>query len=192
MTAPVGLLLAAGRGRRFGSTKQLALTPSGLPLVASAFDTIESACTAMIVVTGHDREAVIAALGERVFTSVEADPDAPMVESIRAGLRAIRTRDAAASALIQPGDHPDVAASTLRTVLVNASPDRGVMPECGGKGGHPVLVPPALFDRILDEPLPDGLRGLWLADPGSCLRVVVDDATSTQDVDRRSDLPSGP
>jgi CTP:molybdopterin cytidylyltransferase MocA len=92
---PIGILLAAGRGRRMGGNKQFHVvqTPEGeKSLVAAAFDTISSACEKMIVVLGHRAEEVAAALGERKFEIVTANPDVPMFDSIHAGLSRIATR----------------------------------------------------------------------------------------------------
>ena len=55
-------MLAAGEGRRFGGTKQLA-SLDGKPLAQHAIDTLSQAgVNEMLVVTGHDADAVEAAL----------------------------------------------------------------------------------------------------------------------------------
>ena len=108
----IGLILAAGRGRRMGGSKQLVMWRSATgpkPLVVAAFDAICPICTDMIVVVGHEAEAVKDALGDCTFRYVECDPDAPMFESIRTGLQAARELNPAATVVIQPGDHPEVA-----------------------------------------------------------------------------------
>ena len=93
VTAPadvVGILLAAGRGRRMGQTKQLMPWPpdsaSGT-VVEAAFDCIATHCTSMIVVTGHDAEAVAHALRPRAFEQVRSDPDVDLMKSIALGLQ---------------------------------------------------------------------------------------------------------
>jgi molybdenum cofactor cytidylyltransferase len=53
-----GVVLAAGEGRRFGGTKQLA-TVEGKPLAQHAIDTLaEADVDELLVVTGHDADAV--------------------------------------------------------------------------------------------------------------------------------------
>jgi CTP:molybdopterin cytidylyltransferase MocA len=57
-----GVVLAAGEGRRFGGTKQLA-TVGGKPLAQHAIDALaEAGVDELLVVTGHDADAVEQAL----------------------------------------------------------------------------------------------------------------------------------
>jgi molybdenum cofactor cytidylyltransferase len=57
-----GIVLAAGEGRRFGGTKQLA-SVDGKPLAQHAIDALAGAgVDELLVVTGHDADAVEAAL----------------------------------------------------------------------------------------------------------------------------------
>ena len=57
-----GVVLAAGTGSRFGSTKQLAVM-DGKPLAQHAVDALSAAGVGeIIVVTGHDADAVEAAI----------------------------------------------------------------------------------------------------------------------------------
>ncbi len=193
----IGVLLAAGRSRRMGRTKQLLPwpTPSGAkPLVAAAFDAIAPACQTMIVVLGHEAEAVAAALAPRRFEAVPADADAPMYESIRAGLGAARRLDARASALLHPADHPQVDPATLRTVIDTAArnPGRAIMPVYGGAGGHPVLIPADLIDHLLAFAGEGGLRRYWQDHPDDCIRLAVDDPFVVRDLDTPDDWDAKP
>ena len=102
-----------------GGKKQLTPWPTAdgtKPLVAAAYDAIRPICDEMVVVLGHDADAVAAALGDRPFHRAESDPDAPMFESIRAGLRAALRIDSNATVVLQPGDHPEVAAVHAQTL----------------------------------------------------------------------------
>ena len=57
-----GVVLAAGEGRRFGGTKQLALV-DGTPLAQHAIDALDAAgVEELLVVTGHDADSVERAL----------------------------------------------------------------------------------------------------------------------------------
>ncbi|TWU22666.1 nucleotidyltransferase family protein [Bythopirellula polymerisocia] len=185
---PVGVLLAAGRGRRMGGRKQFHLVPTAegeKPLVAAAFDSIASECQSMIVVVGHRAKEVIAALGDREFSSVTADADAAMFDSVKVGLRAAQAIDAGVDVLLQLGDHPQVLPETLQHILTAASANstRAVMPEYQGQGGHPVFLPVSLIQNLLDADCPDGLREFWNNHPESCFRVAVEDAAVVRDID---------
>jgi molybdenum cofactor cytidylyltransferase len=176
-----------------GRTKQLVPwpTPSGMqPLVVAAFDAIQVVCHDMIVVVGHEAKAVAAALGGRTFHQVLSDPDAPMFASIQAGLKAAERIDSHAAVVLQPGDHPQVAEATLQVLISVAAerPDRAVMPEFGGRGGHPVLIPPSVARQVQRADCPGGLRQFWSDHPELCVRLAVDDASVVLDVNTPEQL----
>jgi molybdenum cofactor cytidylyltransferase len=196
----IGLLLAAGRGRRMGGNKQFypVRTPTGeKPLVSAAFETIAHACDAMIVVLGHRADEVAEAFGDLKFEIVTSDPDAPMFDSIKAGLQAAldpsRTRaplrrsgrrSGNPAILLQLGDHPALERTTLGKLLTIAAenPGKAVMPTFKDNGGHPVVIPASVAEKILTSPYPGGLRQFWLDHPDLCLRVPVNDPGVTLNI----------
>jgi molybdenum cofactor cytidylyltransferase len=189
----IGVILAAGRGGRMGGRKQLTPWPASdgtIPLVAAAYEAIRSICDEMVVVLGHDADAVAAALGNRPFHRTESDPHAPMFESIRAGLRVVQRVNAAAAVVLQPGDHPEVATSTL-DILTNCSserPTQTIIPEYAGRGGHPIVIPPNITALLVEAECPAGLGQFWLDHPDLCHRVPIDDAKVVRDIDTPADL----
>ena len=197
-TAPIGVLLAAGRGRRLGGLKQLRPWPpdaaagTARPLVRHAADAVAGACRSMVFVLGHDPAAVREAIGHAAGRFVTADPDAPMFASIQAGLQAAAAIDPAAAILLHLGDVPAVAPATIATLLAAAAtrPETVKLPEHAGRGGHPVWVPPPVRDRLLDLPAdhPGGVRAFWESRPELVERIPVPDAGCTRDVDRPEDL----
>ena len=146
-----------------GRTKQLVNWPTAdgpKPLVAAAYDAIRAICDEMVVVVGHEADAVAAALGDRPFHRCSSDPDAPMFESIRAGLRSCpvdrfrRRRWCCNRAIIRK-----LQPNTL-TALTDWSlkrPVQAVIPRIRGRGGHPVLIPPPLSMILLAADCPTGL-----------------------------------
>ena len=189
----IGVLLAAGRGSRMGRTKQLLpwQTVEGTkPLVAAAYDAISSICDEMIVVIGHDADAVSAALGDRRFHRAQSDPDVPMFRSIRAGLEVARGLDPAATVVLQPADHPEVARSTLAALTEKSLqyPHQAIIPEFASQGGHPILISPAVISRLLVSESPAGLGDFWISYPEYCVRIAVDDASVCRDIDTPEDL----
>jgi molybdenum cofactor cytidylyltransferase len=189
----IGVILAAGRGGRMGGKKQLTpwTTATGtIPLVAAAYDAIRSICDEMVVVLGHDADAVATALGDRPFHRAESDPHAPMFESIRAGLLVAQRISAEAAVVMQPGDHPEVATSTLET-LNNWSlkcPIQSIIPEYGDRGGHPIIIPPNIAALLVEAECPAGLGQFWIDHPDLCRRVPIDDPKVVRDIDTPADL----
>ncbi|MEX2317450.1 MAG: nucleotidyltransferase family protein [Pirellulales bacterium] len=189
----IGLILAAGRGRRMGRTKQLVMWPAAdgeKPLVAAAYDTIRGACEEMIVVLGHEADAVAAALGDRPFHRVTSDPDAQMFDSIRAGMDAAQSIDTRATVVLQLGDHPQLSETTLSALVAAAEgiSDRAILPEHRGRGGHPILIPPPVIARLLTADCPGGLARFWSGHPDLCLRISVDDPGVVMNVDTPAQL----
>ncbi len=192
MNRPIGVLLAAGRGRRMGGGKQFYPWPTAegeKPLVAAAFDSVALACDAMIVVLGHRAAEVAYVLGERPFRAVQSDPDAPMFESIRVGMQAALETNPDSTVLLQPGDHPEVKPTTLELILALSGkhPDRAIVPEFQGRGGHPVLIPAGIAQQLLTADCPQGLGQYWSDHPKLCLRLSVDDGSVVRDIDTAAD-----
>lgn len=189
MSERVGILLAAGRGRRMGQTKQLLPWPPGSEgcgcIVTAAYDTLADVCDRMVVVLGHDRDAVADALRPRDFTTALSDPDQPMFASLVAGFAAAGHLSPDAIVLVHPADHPEVGRPTLDLLLetVTRDPERAAMPEYDGRGGHPVLIPVELIARIRSHAAEGGLRQFWIDHPEIRRRVPVDDPSVVRDID---------
>jgi molybdenum cofactor cytidylyltransferase len=176
-----------------GGKKQLTPWPGAdgsKPLVAAAYDAIHSICDDMVVVVGHIADSVVDALGDRSFYRTASDPDAPMFESIRAGLRAALLIDPSATVVLQPCDHPEVAFSTLNTLTSWSlkRPGQTIIPQYAGRGGHPVLIPTHVCAMLVETDSPEGLGQFWLDHPELCHRVSVDDPTVIRDIDTPADL----
>lgn len=190
----IGVLLAAGRGRRMGALKQVlpwGPPPHATPLVAAAFDALHVACEAMVVVVGRDQQAVLDALAPREFAAVRVDSDAEMFASVRAGLRAVEERAQweGADVLLHLADHPIITSAVLTQVLEASKtrPGRAAMPEFRGKGGHPVFIPRELVGRICEWSGSGGLRAFWEKHPTACCRIPVKDAAVVLDLDTRDE-----
>jgi molybdenum cofactor cytidylyltransferase len=188
----VGVLLAAGRARRMGRTKQLLPWPppdGSSTMAAASFDVLAPFCDTVIVVLGHDVSEVRAALGSRPFDVVMSDGEREMFESVRKGLDAAYANLAMHAVLLHAADHPAVRPPTIERLLAihRDRKDRVILPRYGGRGGHPVLVPREFVPGILCERGDGGLRAHWERLGGRVERVDVNDAGVTHDVDTPQD-----
>jgi molybdenum cofactor cytidylyltransferase len=179
-----------------GGTKQLVMwnSPHGpKPLVAAAYDAIRPICDEMVVVLGHEADAVADALGDRPFHRAVGDPDAEMFESIRVGLCAALAVDSTATVVLQPGDQPEVERSTLDALTDWAlkRPAQAVIPQVGERGGHPVLIPWPIAAILIDTECPTGLGAYWSQHSELSVRVPVNDYAALVDVDTPEDLNGG-
>jgi molybdenum cofactor cytidylyltransferase len=111
-----GIVLAAGTSSRFGATKQL-IEVDGKPLVRHAIDALTAAnVDEVIVVVGHDEDAVRAAIGD-VDTIVVENPAYRdgQATSLAAGLHAIA--DASEAAVILLADQPGVMVEDVGALI---------------------------------------------------------------------------
>ena len=139
MTSVVGLLLAAGAGRRFGSPKALAREPDGTSWLLRSVQALRP-CAEMVVVLGAEAEQAAALLPMSV-SRIRADDWAEgMGASLRAGLLALTPTDHDV-ALVSLVDLPDVdAAVVARLVAAATGPDVLARAAYDGVPGHPVLL----------------------------------------------------
>ncbi len=104
----------------------------------------------VIVVVGHDREAIAANFAESGLPArfvVNAEYDRGQLSSLVAGIGAI-DRPGVVAALVTLVDVPLVSAATVRAVIerYRASGAPVVRPTSGTRHGHPLLVDRSLFD----------------------------------------------
>jgi molybdenum cofactor cytidylyltransferase len=142
-----GLVLAAGEGRRFGATKQLAPL-RGRPLLGYVVDHMLGvpALEPVVVVLGHDAAAIRAGVPEleHVEVVVAANWHEGQAASLRAGVAALGDVDAA---VVMLGDMPFVTPQVIAGVVDQAG-HVAARATYGGEPGHPVLLGRRLLDRV--------------------------------------------
>jgi molybdenum cofactor cytidylyltransferase len=176
------LVLAAGEGRRFGGTKQLAEL-DGRPLLEHALAAV-TAVSPRVVVLGH--------AAEEIRASVDLHGAEPVVcedwhegqsASLRRGLAALAGADAV---LVVLGDQPGITASAIDAVLAEGGDEDAVRATYGGDPGHPVLLRRALLDRAGELRGDSGFRDLLR---GARVREVeVGHLADPADIDTREEL----
>ncbi len=196
--AEVGaVVLAAGRSQRFraeGGLEETKLVAAldGKPLVRHAAEAaLGSRARPVVVVTGHAREAVEAALaGLPVVFAHNADFASGLASSLRAGVAALPP--SVAGALILLGDMPRIEAALVDS-LVDAFAARpqalAAAPVRAGRRGNPVLLSRALFPALARLTGDEGARRLiGEADPLAIVEVEVAGDGVTLDVDTPGEL----
>jgi molybdenum cofactor cytidylyltransferase len=182
------IVLAAGRGIRFGGAKVLA-HHDGTPLVTQVVDRLQSAGLSPLIVTvGDHADAIAAAVADRGVVLVTVDPAAGMSASIRAGVAALsRECDALLVALgDQPGIDPTVVQRLVETW--ERSTSAAVVPVYHDRvPGHPVLFDATLRRRLEALEGDRGARDLLHALGDRVVWMDVD-APVPVDVDTPADL----
>ena len=189
----VGILLAAGRGRRFDPlgqrNKLLQLLPEagGEPVVAASARKLLSVVDTVIAVVPPDDGgvgALLSALGCEV--SVCADADSGMAASLVQAIRHSLSHDPAAW-LVALGDMPRIAPATLRLLfdsLVAGAPIAA--PVMAGRRGNPVGFGRVHLEALLALSGDQGARRLLQTCPVT--ELPVDDPGIFRDIDTLTDL----
>lgn len=181
------ILLAAGRASRFGGVKQLARY-RGLPLVTRALREAEAVCGARtVLVTGHQGDAVHAAIGAMQGLRVQNSEYATgLASSIASGVAAVADR--ADGVLLMLADQPLVDRQHLRALIAawSAAPDGIAATGYAGKTGVPALFPRRCFDELRSLTGDRGAQAL-LQQAGEQLCIVPFEGAAA-DVDRPADL----
>lgn len=190
-TSLLGLVLAAGHGRRMGSPKALLTGPDGQTFLDLVLRGMEAASPALLVAVvgpwwqGPEKVGPAAAV-------VNPDPDRGPISSIRCGLGFAGTAwDGLMVALV---DHPAVAVDTYSALasVHREKPESIVVPIVAGGGqsgrrrGHPVVFPRWSFEALAGpEADREGARTVVRSNPDRVEEVRLDDPGILMDLDTR-------
>jgi CTP:molybdopterin cytidylyltransferase MocA len=193
----LAIVLAAGRGRRLGTTPGIRggkalIDLGGRFALARCLDALSAGgADELRVVLGDDADDVAAALGPTSATLlVNEDRDRGQTSSLRVGLA--DGPGAGEAFLLHTVDHPlaraeDVAA--LLAAFATRPPGVSIVaPSVDGRRGHPTAFAADLADEFLaladDEPAHTVVR----RDSGRVLHVEMDDPWLVRDIDTPEDL----
>ncbi len=188
------LVLAAGRSRRMGAANKLLMKIEGAPMVARvAAAALASNAETVLVVTGHEAEAVGAVLANMNVTLVH-NPDygSGLSSSLASGLAALP--DDIDGAVICLGDMPWIGAAVIDS-LIDGFDGQGIcLPTHRGRRGNPVLWARRYFSEIQSIEGDKGARGLIEQYEDVVHEVPWDDDSVLRDIDTSRDAydPSGP
>ena len=146
------LVLAAGQSRRMGADNKLLIALDGKPMVRHVAEmALATAARPVVVVTGHQPDAVKAALDGLDVRFVD-NPDFAegLSSSLKAGLAAVP--DDADGAVVCLGDMPGVPAELVDRLIAGFNPVEGraiLAPTRGGRRGNPVLWARRFFDELM-------------------------------------------
>lgn len=148
------IVTAAGASTRMGSFKAL-LNWEGRPLIAHQLGVLKD-FEQVVVVTGHNSEALRPYLQS---VDVAHNPDYPLgrASSLRCGARLVRPCH---SLLICGVDQP-LMPELVEALCLQLGDAPYIVPECGGKTGHPIVFRGDLLDEIASvSDATQGLRAL--------------------------------
>jgi molybdenum cofactor cytidylyltransferase len=180
------IVLAAGRSTRMGGPNKLLAEINHQPLVRiAAQQALASQAHPVIVVTGHQREQVEAALaGLDVRLVHNPDFAGGLSTSVKAGIAAVP--DDVDGAIVCLGDMPQVSASLIDKLLAAFDPEKGalaVVPVIDGRRGNPVVWSRRFFPELAMLEGDAGARNLIASFAEAVTEVPLSGTAALVDVD---------
>ncbi len=182
------LVPAAGLSTRMGGELPKPLLPWGAStVIRTVVSTLHAAGVAdVVVITGHRREAIEAALAGHAVRCVHnpAYGSGEMLASIQAGLAAADPNSTAA--LLALADQPQMQVSVVQRVLSAFQASDGqalVIPSHNLRRGHPIVLPRSLWAEVLALPAGDTLRSVIQRHAAAIRYVEGDTPTVLADLD---------
>lgn len=141
MSTTIGLVLAAGSGRRYGGPKALAERDGETWVEHAVRALADGGCAQVLVTVGARADEVSSVLPSGALPVRVPDHLTGMGASLRAGLAAA-TGLGAVRVVVMLVDLPDVGARVVERVLEQAAGHAGVLARAAydGRPGHPVVI----------------------------------------------------
>lgn len=187
----VGILLAAGQSTRMGPANKLLAKIDGQAMVVYVVDAmLGSKVDEVILVTGHEADLVVEALGERPLTIVH-NPDYAqgLSTSLRRALDALD--DDVTGLLVGLGDMPRIRSSDINRLIAAFNPIEGrsiCVPVVNGKRGNPVLFSTDYIEEMRMIEGDVGARHLIGVHAEHVCEIEMDDDATLIDVDTQEAL----
>ena len=190
MSDVAAILLAAGRGTRFGEEPKLLAQCGGKALVRHVAEaSVHSTAGPVIVVTGHCADAVRAELQglavQVVHNPLFADG---LSTSLKAGFSALPPE--ARAAIILLGDMPLVTTGLINALVAGwheSGEPAALVPTLNGRRGNPVVISRAL-QAAIERLSGDIGAGPVLRGRPDVVEWPTDDKAVVQDIDTKEDF----
>jgi molybdenum cofactor cytidylyltransferase len=187
------IVLAAGKSSRMGRPKALLPAGPNETFLTRIIRTLqESGVDDIVVVVGHDAEAIVAATGDGPATArfvLNPDYETGQLSSLLAGL-AVVDRPGVQACLVTLVDVPFLASTTVRAVIDRYRKTHApiVRPVDGERHGHPVLVDRSLFAMLRTASPATGAKSVIRAHASPAGDVPVSDEGAFRDIDTPEDF----
>jgi molybdenum cofactor cytidylyltransferase len=192
-SSPIGLVLAAGAGRRLGLGPKAHVLLTGENLLFHAVRCLRGAGLAAIRVVGRTDDAAIAPACQKldVALTLNPQPERGMFSSVRRGIEAMLDQEPSGLILF-PVDHPYVRSETVRDLVraLDGHPMNWVRPLFEGRHGHPIALGAGVITRLLQSKETVPLNEALVAAGGVPVDVACDDSGVIRNVNQPEDLVS--
>jgi len=187
MTKIVGILLAAGSAKRFGSPKLLHPLSDGVTIGVAAAKTIVQTVPETIAVVRSGDQALIDEFAQHGINVVENNhADEGMGTSLAIGVNAAANADGWIIAL---ADMPWIQSTTIRTLVGRLENGASIVaPVYAGQRGHPVGFSSRWLQPLRELSGDKGARDLIAQSSDELELFITHDAGVIKDIDHPRDL----
>ena len=183
----VGLLLAAGSAKRFGSNKLLHPLPHGVPIAIQSARHLKPETSAVIAVVRPGQDALFKALRDEGCSVVVCEnADEGMGASLACGARAAGH---AKGYLVALADMPFIRRSSIAAVRDALMSGAALAaPYWRGRRGHPVGLAGEFFEALAALRGDEGAKSILAANEARLVKIPLGDPGVIRDIDKPEDL----
>jgi molybdenum cofactor cytidylyltransferase len=184
-----GVLLSAGESRRMGTSKALLKFGSNTNIENLINEYLDSDLDEVIVVVGFKGEELKNFIeskfqNEKLKVLINRGFELGMLSSIQKGIEKVLSN----GILIGIVDNPLTSRSHIAKLIDSFDGENIVLPSFRGQGGHPIIIPAALKNEILEsDPENTSLKDVILKYKDIVRNVEFDDESITFDMDNYED-----
>ena len=186
-----GVILAAGSSTRMGRDKAL-LPWQGETFLSSAIRALQPLTDLVIVVAGENEENLAPIVNaQAAFLVRNRFPERGQFSSLQRGLEEVlnRGRDAAIVTLVdRPAPNPETIERLKDEFLTADDKIWAVVPEFGGKHGHPIVIGREMIEAFLRAPAGSSARDAERAHQDRIRYITVADPYVSINVDTPEDF----
>jgi molybdenum cofactor cytidylyltransferase len=186
-----GVILAAGSSTRMGQDKAL-LPWQGETFLSSAIRLLQPLTDLVIVVAGENEDNLAPIVNaQAAFLVRNPSPEQGQFSSLKRGLEEVlnRGRDAAIVTLVdRPAPNPQTVEQLKDEFLKTDDPIWAVVPEFGGKHGHPIVIGREMMEAFLRAPAGSNARDVEHALQNHIRYITVADPYVSINVDTPEDF----
>lgn len=167
-TTIIPIILAAGRGSRFGRENKLLYNLYGKPMIQHSLEIFLELFEKVVIVLGNDKETMINFLNsfnknKINYISNNNWEEGGMSSSVKIGIKYVDENFLSLGVLIHPGDIPLITKDDIESILntiKKSNYKKVVIPQYRSKNGHPLFIPKNLFSEIYKiNESSEGLKG---------------------------------
>jgi molybdenum cofactor cytidylyltransferase len=186
-----GVVLSAGESSRMGRDKALLPWRDGT-FLSSAIRALQPVTDLVIVVAGKNEPAIAPIVyASAAFLVVNENPELGQFSSLRIGLQDVldRGRDAAIITLVdRPAPRVEIIEQLKNAFIASGDQTWAVVPEYGGRHGHPIVIGREMIAAFLDAPATSTARDVEHAHQSHILYLPVGDPLVTVNVNTEEDF----